>query len=97
MDGKAEIALASIGERPTPLVDYTTSVAKCCRKASLASSRVPGSGAYMLDGIVDVSKGLQKREAKRPTIVALTMENGPNSATATTSRCSTSCRRAGRR
>ena len=34
----------------------------------------PGSGAYLLDGIIDVSQGLQKRKAERPVIVALTME-----------------------
>jgi hypothetical protein len=76
MDGKAEIALASIGERPTSLVDYTTSV-EVLKKGILRIFARPGSGAYLLDGIVDVSKGLQKREAKRPTIIALTMERGP--------------------
>jgi len=76
LDGKAEIALASIGERPTPLVDYTTSVAVLQKGITRIFAR-PGSGAYMLDGIVEVSKGLLKREAKRPNIVVLTMENGP--------------------
>jgi hypothetical protein len=33
-----------------------------------------GAGAYMLDGIEEVSKGFQKRKAERATIVALTME-----------------------
>jgi hypothetical protein len=76
LNGKAEIALASIGERPTPLVDYTTST-EVLQKGILRIFARPGSGAYLLDGIVDVSKGLQKREAKRPTIVALTIERGP--------------------
>jgi hypothetical protein len=76
MDGKAEIALASIGDRPTSLVDYTTSV-ETLKKGILRIFARPGSGAYLLDGIVDVSKGLQKREAKRPMIIALTLEHGP--------------------
>ena len=76
LNGKAEIALASVGERPTPLVDYTTST-EALKKGITRIFARPGSGAYLLDAIVDVSKGLQKREAKRPTIVVLTMENGP--------------------
>ena len=36
-----------------------------------------GAGAYLLDAIVDVSKGLQKREGARPVIVAITIEDGP--------------------
>jgi len=76
MNGKAEIALASIGERPTPLVDYTTSPEVLQKGINRLFAR-PGSGAYLLDGIVEVSKGLQKREAKRPAIVALTLEYGP--------------------
>jgi len=76
LNGKAEIALASIGERPTPLVDYTTS-GEALKKGINRIFARPGSGAYLLDGIVDVSKGLQKREATRPTIVVLTFERGP--------------------
>ena len=34
----------------------------------------PGAGAYLLEGIQDVSKGLEKREAARPVIVAITIE-----------------------
>ena len=34
----------------------------------------PGTGAYLLEGILDVSRGFQKREAARPVIVALTFE-----------------------
>jgi len=76
LSGKADIALASIGERPTSLVDYTTS-GEALKKAINRIFARPGSGAYLLDGIVDVSKGLQKREAMRPTIVVLTFERGP--------------------
>jgi hypothetical protein len=34
----------------------------------------PGSGAYMLDGILDISKGFQKRKAERPAIIGITMD-----------------------
>ena len=31
----------------------------------------PGSGAYLLDGIIETSKGIKKRESPRPVIVAV--------------------------
>ena len=76
LSGKAEIAIATIGERPTSQIDYTTST-EALKKTVTRIFQKTGSGAYLLDGIVEVSKGLQKREAKRPTIVAITLEEGP--------------------
>ena len=76
LDGKAEIALATIGERPTSVVDYTQSAVALKKGVTRIFSR-QGGGAYLLDAIVEVSRGLQKREGARPVIVALTMEDGP--------------------
>lgn len=76
LDGKAEIAIATIGDRPTSIVDYTQSTAALKRGVTRIFSR-PGAGAYLLDAIVEVSKGLQKREGTRPIIVALMIEDGP--------------------
>lgn len=73
LDGKAEIAIATIGDRPTSLVDYTTSTAALKKGITRIFAR-PDSGAYLLEGIVEVSRGVQKREAKRTAIVALTIE-----------------------
>jgi VWFA-related protein len=74
MQGKAEIALATFGERPTPIVDYTESTEALKRGITKIFSR-QGAGAYFLDAIVEVSRGLQRREtAARPTIIALTVE-----------------------
>lgn len=73
LDGKAEIAFVTVGERPTTLVEYTTSAAALKKGLGRLFAR-PGSGAYLLDGIIDVSRGLKKREATRPVIVALTFE-----------------------
>ena len=75
LNGKAEIAVATMGERPTSLIDYTTS-ADAVKKVVGRIFHRTGSGAYFLDAIVDVSRGLQKREAKRPTIVVISSE-GP--------------------
>jgi VWFA-related protein len=74
LDGKAEIAIVTFGERPTIAVDYTTDAKKLRDGAKRIFPR-PGGGAYLLDAIVDVSKGLQKREAKRPVIVVLAIDD----------------------
>jgi VWFA-related protein len=73
MQGRAEISLVTVGERPTSLVDYTTDAAALKTAIGRIFSR-PGSGAYLSEGILDVSKGLQKRGAARPVIVALTFD-----------------------
>jgi VWFA-related protein len=77
MAGKAEIAIATFGERPTGIVDYTTSTPVLKRGVEKIFSR-QGAGAYLLDAIVEVSRGLQKKEnVERPVILAITVESGP--------------------
>ncbi len=77
MAGKAEIAIATFGERPTSIVDYTTSTPVLKRGVEKIFSR-QGAGAYLLDAIVEVSRGLQKKEnVERPVILAITVESGP--------------------
>jgi VWFA-related protein len=71
--GKAEIALITFGERPTTLSDYTTSAEQLKRGIGRLFSR-PGSGPYLLDAIVDASRGLARREARRPVMIAITIE-----------------------
>lgn len=73
MQGKAAIGLVTIGERPTSVVERTTDPAALKKGISRMFAR-PGSGAYLLEGIVEVSRGFLKREPSRPTIVAITME-----------------------
>jgi len=70
LSGKAEIALITFGERPTVLVDYTTDQKKLHDGAHRIFARA-GGGAYLMDAIVEVSKGLQKRETKRPPVIAV--------------------------
>ena len=47
LDGKAEIALATIGERPTSVVDYTQSAVALKKGVTRIFSR-QGGGAYLL-------------------------------------------------
>ncbi len=73
LQGKAEIGLVTVGERPESLVASTTDAAALKKGIGRIFAR-PGSGAYLLDGLVDVSKGLERRKAARPVIVAISME-----------------------
>ena len=72
--GKAEIAVVTFGERPTIAVDYTTDQKKLLAGVRRIFPRA-GTGAYLMDAIVEVSKGLAKREGARPVIAVLMMEN----------------------
>lgn len=74
LQGLGPVAIVGVADRPTVLRDYTTD-----QKALLdAVGRVfatPDAGATLLDAIIEVSRGLQKREEDRAAIVVLTTEN----------------------
>jgi VWFA-related protein len=74
LDGKAQIALSTYGERPTPLVEYTDSTAQLQKGIGRLFSR-SGAGAYLLEALVELSRGIEKREAKRPVIVVVAVES----------------------
>jgi VWFA-related protein len=69
-DIKHQVALIGVGERPTVLVDYTSDQAKLLKGIGLVYSHEQ-SGAYLLDGVIEASKGFKKREAQRPVIVSI--------------------------
>jgi VWFA-related protein len=71
---KNEVAVITVAERSTLLVDYTSDQAKLLKGATIFTQ--PNSGAYMLDGILDSARGLKKRDAMRPVIVGIAT-NGP--------------------
>lgn len=75
LDGTAEISIVTFGERPTIAVEYTTDQKRLLDGAKRIFPRT-GAGGYLMDAIVDVSKGMQKRKAKRPVIVVLMIEEG---------------------
>ena len=72
--GHGEIAIVSFGERPTILVNYSRTQKQLLDAADRIFPRT-GSGSYLLDAIVDVSKGLQKRAAARRVIAVLMIED----------------------
>jgi Ca-activated chloride channel homolog len=77
LEGKAQIALTTFGERPTVLVDYTDSTATLQKGIQRIFAR-QGGGAYLLEALVELSRGMERREiAPRKAIVVITIEAGP--------------------
>lgn len=74
LEGKGEMSISTFGERPTIVVDYTTDAKKLKDGAKRIFPR-QGAGSYLMDAIVEVSRGFKKREAKRPVIAVLMLDN----------------------
>jgi VWFA-related protein len=73
LHGKGQVALITVGERPTILAPYTDDTEELKAKAGRIFPR-SGSGAYLLDAIFEASQGLTKRNTTRPVILAVTFE-----------------------
>lgn len=70
-----QVAIITLAERPTINTDYTFDLAQAVKGAQRIFS-VSDSGTYLLDGIMETSQGIIKRNSPRPVIVAITTE-GP--------------------
>lgn len=68
-----QIALITFGERPTILTDYTATPAQLTAGINRLFAR-PGTGSYLLEAIVEASRGLSRRKATRPVMVVVTTE-----------------------
>jgi VWFA-related protein len=73
MHDKAQIAIITVGERPTSVTQYTSSLDALKQGVGRIFPR-SGAGAYLTEAIHDASRGLGKREGTRRAIVALTIE-----------------------
>jgi len=74
VEGLGPVSIIGIADRPTILTDYTTDL-KLLDAGIGKVFAMPGSGATLLDAIVEVSKGLARREEDRAAMVILTTEN----------------------
>jgi hypothetical protein len=74
LDGVGPLAIIGVADRPTILRDYTTSQQQLDDGIGKVFA-MPGSGATLLDAIVETSQGLHKRGEDRAAIVVLTTEN----------------------
>ncbi|MFN8058780.1 MAG: VWA domain-containing protein [Vicinamibacterales bacterium] len=70
------LSVIGFADRPTLLADATESVEDVTKRGIQRLFPQPDSGSYLLDAIVDSTKGFKKQEAPRPVIVAITFE-GP--------------------
>lgn len=70
-----QVAIITLADRPVIAVDYTTDLSAAI-KATQRIFAMPGSGTYLLDGIIQTSRGIVKRSATRSVIVVITTE-GP--------------------
>jgi hypothetical protein len=68
-----ELSIVEYGERPSILADSTTDVSALEKGIGRIFPR-KGSGAYVLDALVETARGIQKRESPRPVIVAVDTE-----------------------
>ena len=71
--GRNEMAITTLADRPTIVVDYTRNAAELHKGVDRIFSQ-PGSGTLLLEGIIEICKGIRAREATRPVIVAITTE-----------------------
>lgn len=73
--GKHLLSIVGVADRPTIFTDYTFSRTELAKGIGRIFATTD-SASYLLDGIIEVSRGLLKRRPERPVIVALTTE-GP--------------------
>lgn len=68
------VALITLGDRPTLQVDATTDLARLKSRGIDRLFAQPGSGMYLLEALIETSKGFVKNETPRPVIVAVVTE-----------------------
>jgi len=73
MARKNRIALITFADRPTIVTDYTSDLTRLTRGVKRVFAQ-PGSGSYLLDAIVEVCRGIGKREPERAAMLAILTE-----------------------
>jgi hypothetical protein len=74
MQGVGPVSIIGVADRPTVLRDYTTDQQQLQDGVGKVFA-MPGAGATLLDAIIEISRGIQKREEDRAAMVILTTEN----------------------
>jgi len=72
---QSEITLMTFGDRPTTLVEWTSSAPALAKGIEKIFFR-KGAGAVLMQAIDESARALKKKEAKRPAIVAFDIEDG---------------------
>ena len=71
ISGDHQVAVITFGDRPTIVKDYTRDATELQQAVGRIFPR-PSSGSLLLDAIYSAAQGLERREATRPVIVAVT-------------------------
>ncbi len=69
-----EVSFVTLADRPTLVVNATTDGAALKKKGPDRLFAQPGSGMYLLEGLMETTKGFAKNDAPRPVIVSITTE-----------------------
>jgi hypothetical protein len=69
-----KVSFVTLADRPTLVVDGTTDSAELRKKGIDRLFSQPGSGMYLLEALMETTKGFTKNEAPRPVIVAIVTE-----------------------
>jgi VWFA-related protein len=70
MRPQAQISIVGLGDRPTIYTDYTNTEESLAKGVGRIFA-MPGAGAYTLDAVEEVLKGLEKRKPERSAVVVV--------------------------
>lgn len=73
VQGKAEVAIITIGGRNLTAVEFTNDIQALYQGVNRVLARGT-KGAYLLDGLLEVSRVFEQRKASRPVIVMIATE-----------------------
>jgi len=73
IDARNPLALVTVADRPTIAQNYTLDRGQVLQAVERVFAQ-PGSGTYLLDAIVEASRGIEKRGSRRAAIVIVTGE-----------------------
>lgn len=93
-DPTPSLGLMTVGDRPTRVVPHTPSAEPLLPAVERIFAR-PGSGATLLDGIVEEAQALQRLNAERPVIIAFVVDSSAEFSTATHTRVADALQEAG--
>lgn len=68
------VSFVTLADRPTLVVNATTDGSALRKKGVDRIFAQPGSGMYLLEALMETTKGFTKNEAARPVIVSITTE-----------------------
>jgi len=68
------VSLITLGDRPTLVVDATKDATVLRKKGVERLFAQPGSGMYLLEAIMEATRGFTKNETKRPVLLAIITE-----------------------